>query len=140
MFEDIINRIEADLEQKRIYVKSMKPPPGTPLYRGKLGSYYWYPKSSLRVAGERGDTIPEETDISPAKISSKISVKAPPHQIPSDCASCGRYWEDQCCDAYPEGIPALILQGHIDHHYEYDGDGGLTWIPMSPSDELLTSL
>ena len=34
------------------------------------------------------------------------------------------------CDAFPSGIPGVILTDDFDHKNAYPGDGGVRWEPM----------
>ncbi len=34
------------------------------------------------------------------------------------------------CEAYPQGVPDLIMSGKINHVLPYDGDNGLMFVPM----------
>ena len=38
------------------------------------------------------------------------------------------------CDAYPDGIPWEILDGHIDHRKAYPGDQGILYDPLPGTD------
>jgi len=42
------------------------------------------------------------------------------------CNRCRHVHEDgQSCDAFPDGIPALVLNGEIDHRNPVQGDNGI---------------
>lgn len=61
-------------------------------------------------------------------------------KMPPRCLWCDHWWDRErrlkalrvdrfCCDAYPDGIPADILDG-IDQHLASRGDDyGLSWTP-----------
>ena len=34
------------------------------------------------------------------------------------------------CEAYPNGIPAIIFDGRHDHHERYTGDNGILFSPV----------
>lgn len=48
------------------------------------------------------------------------------------CLSCQHFIEDAGnwhCTAFPGGIPEEILEGSADHHYPFDGDHGIRYMP-----------
>ena len=50
--------------------------------------------------------------------------------ITTQCESCAyRIVGTLNCEAYPKGIPLVILVGVWDHAAEFPGDGGLRYIP-----------
>ena len=53
----------------------------------------------------------------------------------ASCVSCRRKKRGPVCEAYPEGIPEVILNGSIDHKTPYPGDQGLTYLPVRPEGE-----
>ena len=59
--------------------------------------------------------------------------KTPPkHIVPPQCSRCanllsGVHWT---CRAFPDGIPADILSGQIDHSEPYPGDHGVRFEPI----------
>jgi len=45
------------------------------------------------------------------------------------CWACRRRdWQSPTCEAYPTGIPAVILAGIVDHRAPYAGDHGLQYV------------
>ena len=50
----------------------------------------------------------------------------------ASCVSCQRKTRGPVCEAYPGGIPEVILNGSIDHKTPYPGDHGLTYLPARP--------
>lgn len=46
------------------------------------------------------------------------------------CVTCNRYRGLLTCDAFPERIPQVILEGSFDHRKPYPGDGGIRWTPL----------
>jgi hypothetical protein len=47
------------------------------------------------------------------------------------CHTCKRrYSNGMDCQAFPEGIPLIILVGDHVHTEPYPGDGGLTYVPV----------
>ena len=57
------------------------------------------------------------------------------------CAKCSRYHytdiEHECCDAFPEGIPKVVLEDGHDHLTPIEGDHGLLFNPL-PGFEWMT--
>jgi hypothetical protein len=35
------------------------------------------------------------------------------------------------CEAFPKGIPIAIITGAWDHRAEWEGDGGMRYVPLS---------
>jgi hypothetical protein len=54
----------------------------------------------------------------------------------ASCVSCRRKTRGPVCDAYPGGIPELILNGKVDHKTPYPGDHGLTYLPVRPEGDV----
>lgn len=46
------------------------------------------------------------------------------------CTGCKHFHLDRTCNAFPEGIPQIILSGHFDHTQRYPGDQGITFEPL----------
>lgn len=42
---------------------------------------------------------------------------------------------DFVCEAYPEGIPAIIQKGEVPHFESYEGDGGITFTPREAAEK-----
>ena len=53
----------------------------------------------------------------------------------ASCVSCERKSRGSVCDAYPDGIPEVILNGQVDHKTPHPGDGGLTYLAAAPQPE-----
>lgn len=54
---------------------------------------------------------------------------APESRFLSPCASCARkHANSSSCDAFPAGIPRLILLGRHAHRTPYPGDHGLQYV------------
>lgn len=51
----------------------------------------------------------------------------------ASCVSCLHKWRGPVCEAYPDGIPEVILNGNVDHKTPYPGDHGLTYLPVAPN-------
>jgi len=49
---------------------------------------------------------------------------------PPICWKCKHYREDVTCAAFPEGIPAEILESEADHRRPYAGDHGIHFEPL----------
>jgi hypothetical protein len=46
--------------------------------------------------------------------------------IPANiCVLCAHLDDKQTCAAFPQGIPAEIWKGEVDHHDPYPGDNGI---------------
>lgn len=43
----------------------------------------------------------------------------------SQCAACAHWLGNKRCDAFPEGIPDIILDNEHDHKTPYPGDDGI---------------
>lgn len=43
------------------------------------------------------------------------------------CPLCSHYRENDCCDAFPEGIPKKVLEGEQKHEEPIRGDNGITF-------------
>jgi len=50
-------------------------------------------------------------------------------QLTSGCATCANYLGELCCLAFPDGIPADILDGDFDHTQPHEGDNGVRYEP-----------
>lgn len=50
----------------------------------------------------------------------------------ASCVSCERKVRGPTCEAYPDGIPEVILNGQVDHKTRFPGDHGLTYLPVRP--------
>jgi len=50
----------------------------------------------------------------------------------ASCVSCLRKSRGPVCEAYPDGIPEVILNGKVDHKTPYPGDRGLTYLAIAP--------
>jgi len=80
------------------------------------------------------DTPPSEpradevTRVRPARFNGRIE-----DLIWASCVSCERKRRGPVCDAYPEGIPEVILNGNVDHKTPYPGDHGLTYLAVAPA-------
>jgi hypothetical protein len=48
----------------------------------------------------------------------------------ASCVSCLRKARGPICEAYPNGIPEVILNGKVDHKTPYPGDHGLAYLPV----------
>lgn len=47
-----------------------------------------------------------------------------------DCLKCRHKFESSaCCAAYPQGIPAPVIQGLEPHRVPREGDGGIVFEP-----------
>ena len=47
------------------------------------------------------------------------------------CHTCKRRRANgMTCEAFPDGIPVVILVGDVIHTSPYPGDGGLTYVPV----------
>ena len=55
------------------------------------------------------------------------------------CLGCQHFDRDRddklTCSAFPDGIPAAILNNQHDHRTPYRGDGGIVFSPVTPDDE-----
>lgn len=50
----------------------------------------------------------------------------------ASCVSCLCKSRGPVCEAYPDGIPEVILNGKVNHKTPYPGDRGLTYLPVTP--------
>ena len=50
----------------------------------------------------------------------------------ASCVSCERKTRGPICEAYPDGIPEVILNGKVDHKTPFPGDRDLTYLPVTP--------
>lgn len=52
------------------------------------------------------------------------------------CTGCERLRVDEgmACSAFPEGIPAAILDNETDHRRPVSGDKGIRFMPNTPDD------
>jgi len=63
-------------------------------------------------------------------LGSAAAISAPPL-----CLSCVHRHEDaRYCDAFPEGIPQVIIRNGHDHREPYPGDRGITYAPKAPGE------
>lgn len=56
------------------------------------------------------------------------------HPKRDQCATCRHYRSGTdlpTCDAFPEGIPAGVLDGRISHKRHIPGDRGIKWEPKN---------
>jgi hypothetical protein len=60
------------------------------------------------------DGTPSATNVYDAKMS-------------EECATCEHRRVGTTCKAFPQGIPAPILNGEVSHKQPYAGDGGTQW-------------
>lgn len=55
------------------------------------------------------------------------------------CATCIHFHRDnietETCDAFPGGIPAVILRGENDHREPFPGDHGIQFEPIDEDGE-----
>jgi hypothetical protein len=47
------------------------------------------------------------------------------------CLGCKHFHVNDTCEAFPEGIPPVILTGRYDHKENYPGDQGITFEPLA---------
>ena len=47
------------------------------------------------------------------------------------CNDCKHKLKDLTCRAFPNRIPDEILEGKTDHHFEYPGDNGIQFEPIT---------
>ena len=47
----------------------------------------------------------------------------------ANCSICTHYQGDQCCYAFPDGVPELLWTGEYLHREPYPGDGGIRYQP-----------
>jgi len=52
----------------------------------------------------------------------------------ASCVSCLRKSRGLVCEAFPDGIPEVILNAQVDHKTPYPGDRGLTYVPVTPKE------
>lgn len=58
-----------------------------------------------------------------------------PEMSPIMCMKCARLAEAGfVCEAFPDGIPDLIVFGHFDHRSQFPGDNGLTFVPLDSNE------
>ena len=50
------------------------------------------------------------------------------------CVTCRHYRPGMTCDAFPIGIPSVILTGERDHRQPFPGDKGIRWEPAEGVD------
>lgn len=49
------------------------------------------------------------------------------HGCEANCRFCNHYQGNQCCQAFPAGIPAILWSGENLHREPYSGDGGIQY-------------
>jgi hypothetical protein len=47
----------------------------------------------------------------------------------TQCAKCKHARKEGGCDAFPDGIPFIILEGNFNHEKPYPGDNGIQFEP-----------
>ncbi len=70
-------------------------------------------------------------DIMKRQLIAKSDQEVFGYEVDSPCSSCGHQSPDNpvTCNAFPEGIPMVILLGKIKHENPFEGDNGLRWVP-----------
>lgn len=53
----------------------------------------------------------------------------------NQCITCRHYRLAGACDAFPDGIPVVILKGERDHREPYPGDHGIQYEPLPDADD-----
>jgi hypothetical protein len=55
--------------------------------------------------------------------------------LSDQCITCRHYHLDGVCDAFPRGIPHVIISGEFDHREPYPGDHGIRFEPIEDGKE-----
>lgn len=61
--------------------------------------------------------------------------------LPIQCANCKHFRDERpdsnrpACDAFPDGMPPVVLTGEHDHRKAYPGDNGIRFEPIEGTNE-----